>query len=307
MMYSTKVVQTPQSKVVWRTVPTSGWMGRSDPGNKQAFADDYRMTSDVSEGEQLRRASNKNVESANTLLATANDEGAGVTFDVYGLEWLDGYLDAARASGDQARYNQAYWMGGAFYGECLIRSLGGYWHDRNGLQAVVFDEDNTTLPFEAVLNRLDGEVGASTAGAFMDARAEFGRWVDAEGIRIGATRRRWGQLVAVNDEAVRNFHPRSGTAEQILAAAFAIVRNGDARAVTISLDQCDGVDPDDLCDAYESTWAELVAANDESTRCRYTDDAVVKIDVTQGDQPLVTLVSQPSETPSVKGRDAGRL
>jgi hypothetical protein len=74
------------------------------------------------------------------------------------VEWLDGYIERLRLSGqfDSEDAREAL-VGvlGSFFGECIIRCYGGAWVEQEGVWSVAFDDRNGVFPFAKVARQLE--------------------------------------------------------------------------------------------------------------------------------------------------------
>jgi len=257
------------------------------------------------EEEQMRRIAVQQFPRAIALRRTAHASGNPVDFDAAGMRWLDTFISEEAASGDQGRINTAYWQGGAFYGECLLRTLGGHWYVHDEMTMVRFEVGNGTFPFNTVLKQLDGEDGASVVGAFTSAVSHFAASATPKQRQLGASRQWWGDMTIVDGEAIRYFTPTSGTAAEIIDGAFNIVRHGDSRAVSIHTDAC-GLTVLDLVHEFNTNWRSAVLADDPMTVCGYTSEPAAWIELA-GEGQRVPLVDRPVAMPSTQGRDRDRF
>lgn len=74
------------------------------------------------------------------------------------IEWLEGYIERLRQAGafkDDAKRDRLVSVFGSFAGECVVRSYGGVWTQRDGGWCVAFSEDNAAFPFAKVSKQMD--------------------------------------------------------------------------------------------------------------------------------------------------------
>jgi hypothetical protein len=80
--------------------------------------------------------------------------GQEVGYDEAGVRWLDGYIQRQRerlSPEIRARLSDRF---GAFLGECIVRSFGGEWAEKDGSWCVRFDDRNAAFPFAKVQKQL---------------------------------------------------------------------------------------------------------------------------------------------------------
>jgi hypothetical protein len=85
----------------------------------------------------------------------------GFGYDEASVKWLDGYIGRLSASGefsDAEKRSKIVSVFGSYLGECIIKSFGGTWSQRDGNWCIAFDEENCAFPFAKVEKRfLNGE------------------------------------------------------------------------------------------------------------------------------------------------------
>jgi hypothetical protein len=97
---------------------------------------------------------------------------SGMDFGYNGgsVEWLEGYIERLRQSGELASAemkDRLTAVFGSFLGECIIRCHGGVWEQRDGAWCVAFDAKNAAYPFAKVRKQLDHGLDDGV-GSFFD-------------------------------------------------------------------------------------------------------------------------------------------
>lgn len=85
------------------------------------------------------------------------------------VEWLDGYIERLRSSGEfesvEAK-DKLINVFGSFLGECIVRCYGGTWKQNEEGWGVAFDDDNVAFPFVKVAKQIDNGSEDSIASFF---------------------------------------------------------------------------------------------------------------------------------------------
>lgn len=84
--------------------------------------------------------------------------GADLGYTQEGVDWLEGYIERLRESGefeDAEIRNKLTSMFGSFLGECIVRQYGGVWAQHEGAWAVAFSDDNMAFPFAKVAKQFE--------------------------------------------------------------------------------------------------------------------------------------------------------
>lgn len=93
-----------------------------------------------------------------------------VDYDLAGMRWLDGYIQRQHEKGDPATFHGQMNTLGAFFGECIIRNIGGEWARNEEYETVWvrFDDNNGAFPFNKVKKHLHNgaEEGDSVLGMY---------------------------------------------------------------------------------------------------------------------------------------------
>lgn len=73
------------------------------------------------------------------------------------VAWLEGYLERVKAAGvfHGPGRDKLISVFGSFLGECIIRSCGGTWKQRDGVWGIAFDDETFARPFAAVTAQVD--------------------------------------------------------------------------------------------------------------------------------------------------------
>ena len=74
------------------------------------------------------------------------------------VEWLEGYIERLRASGEfenEETKNRLTSVFGSFLGECIARCYGGAWRQHEGVWCVAFNDVNMAFPFAKVAKQID--------------------------------------------------------------------------------------------------------------------------------------------------------
>lgn len=68
------------------------------------------------------------------------------------VEWLDGFIERTRstANASSAGTERLVQVLGSYLGECIIRTHGGTWKEKEGQLGVFFDDSNAVYPFNKV-------------------------------------------------------------------------------------------------------------------------------------------------------------
>ena len=85
------------------------------------------------------------------------------------VEWLDGYIERLRSSGEFESVevkDKLTSVFGSFLGECIVRCYGGTWKHHDEGWSVVFDDDNVAFPFAKVAKQIDNGSEDSIASFF---------------------------------------------------------------------------------------------------------------------------------------------
>jgi hypothetical protein len=105
------------------------------------------------------------------------------------VEWLEGYIERLRQSGQLASADlkdRLTGVFGSFLGECIVRCHGGAWEQRNDGWCVAFDPKNAAFPFAKVRKQLDHGAEDGIGGFFRAIPVVFASHVG--GPRRGAGR-----------------------------------------------------------------------------------------------------------------------
>ena len=84
-----------------------------------------------------------------------DDLGIDIDFDQSGVEWLDGYVNRQRENGAADNADGLVSTLGSFYGECIVQTYGGEWHQDASGWCVRFDEENAAYPFAKLQKQLE--------------------------------------------------------------------------------------------------------------------------------------------------------
>jgi hypothetical protein len=79
-------------------------------------------------------------------------------YNLESVEWLEGYIERLRKSGQFKETDQKFGLVGvfgSFLGECVIHNYGGAWRERSEGWRVEFRKDTYVLPFSKVSKQLD--------------------------------------------------------------------------------------------------------------------------------------------------------
>ncbi len=89
-------------------------------------------------------------------------------YDMESVAWMAGYIERNRLGNDERSRQGMINMLGLFLGECLIRNVGGYWAQRDGMVCVQFDDASAAFPFNKVAKQMDNglEGGDSVLGFY---------------------------------------------------------------------------------------------------------------------------------------------
>lgn len=87
--------------------------------------------------------------------------GMDFGYDRESVEWLEGYIERLRQSGEfqsaTARDHLAS-VFGSFLGECIVRCYGGVWTERAGAWSVAFDDSNIVFRFAKIAKQMENGV-----------------------------------------------------------------------------------------------------------------------------------------------------
>jgi hypothetical protein len=74
------------------------------------------------------------------------------------VEWLEGYIERLRLSGqfqvEETKHKLAGCFG-SFLGECIVRCYIGVWTQHDGIWCVAFNDDNVVFPFGKTLKQME--------------------------------------------------------------------------------------------------------------------------------------------------------
>jgi len=88
-----------------------------------------------------------------------------LTFDQAGVEWVDGYINRLRAFPRERRSGLVSTLA-SFVGECIIRTFGGEWVEKDGWWGVQVSERIWACPFAKVEKQFDNGPEDSVASFF---------------------------------------------------------------------------------------------------------------------------------------------
>ena len=73
------------------------------------------------------------------------------------VAWLEGYIERIKAAGilNGPGREKLISVFGSFLGECIARSWGGSWKQRDGAWGIAFNHEHIALPFAAVASQLE--------------------------------------------------------------------------------------------------------------------------------------------------------
>ena len=99
---------------------------------------------------------------------------SGIDFDYNyeSVEWLQGYIERLRNSGEfdsDDQRKRLISVFGSFLGECIVRCYGGTWVQREGVWCVALskgDDRNLAFPFAKVAKQFDNGVVDGISGFF---------------------------------------------------------------------------------------------------------------------------------------------
>ena len=85
------------------------------------------------------------------------------------VEWLDGYIERLRSSGEFESVemkDKLTSVFGSFLGECIVHCYGGTWRQHEEGWAIAFDDNNVAFPFAKVAKQIDNGGEDSIASFF---------------------------------------------------------------------------------------------------------------------------------------------
>jgi hypothetical protein len=129
---------------------------------RKAAKKEVRMSDKSSVPAQLRT-------NADLAVSTIGQHcGVALTFDQAGVEWIDGYINRSREDliADQDNLLAAVNVLAAFVGECIIRTYGGTWVEKEGEWCVQVNEAIWACPFAKVTKQFNHGPKESVAGYF---------------------------------------------------------------------------------------------------------------------------------------------
>jgi hypothetical protein len=89
-----------------------------------------------------------------------------LTFDQAGVEWIDGYIDRLRGSIAADKRSGLINTLAAFVGECIIRSFGGTWVEKDGWWGVEVSDRIWACPFAKIEKQFENGPEDSVASFF---------------------------------------------------------------------------------------------------------------------------------------------
>jgi hypothetical protein len=107
-----------------------------------------------------------------TVQGLGRTSGIKFGYDRESVEWMEGYIERIRQSGNQFDTDAARQaltrVLGSFVGECIIRCYGGKWTQQGGFWGVVFNSGDFVNPFAKVHKQLQNgrEAGDGVGGFF---------------------------------------------------------------------------------------------------------------------------------------------
>ena len=89
-----------------------------------------------------------------------------LTFDQTGVEWIDGYINRLRDSIGADKRSGLISTLASFIGECIIRTFGGTWVEKDGWWGVKVSERVWACPFAKVEKQFENGAEDSVASFF---------------------------------------------------------------------------------------------------------------------------------------------
>lgn len=118
-------------------------------------------------------------ENAELVQSVARDQlKVEVGFDRDAVVWLDGYIARQHEQGDPDNVDGLVSTLGSFFGECLVQTYGGDWHQDELGWGVRFSDQNVVFPFSKVRKQLENGAGDSTLSFFDTIPVLFKRTAD---------------------------------------------------------------------------------------------------------------------------------
>jgi hypothetical protein len=118
------------------------------------------MSDEVSVPDKLRANADLVVRTVRQNLDTE------LTFDQAGVEWIDGYIDRLRDSIAAEKRSGLVSTLASFVGECIIRTYGGVWVEKDGWWGVQVSERIWACPFAKIQKQFENGPEDSVASFF---------------------------------------------------------------------------------------------------------------------------------------------
>ena len=118
------------------------------------------MSDEVSVPEKLRANADLVVRTVRENLDTE------LTFDQTGVEWVDGYINRLRGSIAADKQSLLVSTLASFVGECIIRTFGGTWVEKDGWWGVQVSERIWACPFAKIQKQFENGLEDSVVSFF---------------------------------------------------------------------------------------------------------------------------------------------
>jgi hypothetical protein len=123
-------------------------------------AKEYGMDENLSVPDKLRA-------NAELVVSTMHKNlGTELSFDETGVEWVDGYIDRLRESFPKERRSGLVSTLASFVGECIIRTFGGEWVEKDGWWGVQVSDRIWACPFAKIEKQFENGEEDSVASFF---------------------------------------------------------------------------------------------------------------------------------------------
>jgi len=113
-----------------------------------------------------------NAEMAARKLGPLSGLGEGFGFNRASVEWVEGYIERLRSSGDfsgKQDFGSLPSVLGSFLGECIVQTYGGEWRNEDGWWGIYFNDRNAAYPFNKVTKQFEnGRDGGDSILSFFD-------------------------------------------------------------------------------------------------------------------------------------------